>query len=112
MCASIICKKRSRLIKAQAYIEEQPQKATAEATRKKAELEANLHALRLEGAAAAAAAEANVLEAAAENEQGELDRASLKNEYVHGGSKTRASPGFKATRTHASTNAQANNGQW
>lgn len=70
------------MIKAQAYIEEQQQKATAEATRKKAELEASLHTLRLESAAAAAIAEADVLEAAAENEQGKLDLASLKDEYV------------------------------
>lgn len=70
------------VIKAQAYIEEEQQKAAAEATRKKAELEASLHTLRLESAAAAAIAEAIVLEAAAENEFGELDRASLKSEYA------------------------------
>lgn len=73
------------MIKAQAYIEEQQQKAAAEATRKKAELEASQHTLRLESAAAAAQAETNVLEAAAENEFGELsarESARLKNEYV------------------------------
>ena len=69
------------MIKAQAYIEEEQQKAAAEAARKKAELQASLHKLRLESAAAAAITEANVLEAAAENEFGELDRASLKCEY-------------------------------
>lgn len=72
-------KREADVIKAQAYIEEQQQKAAAEATRKKAELEASLHTLRLEGAAAAAIAEAKVLEAAAENEQEELDRVSLKS---------------------------------
>ena len=66
------------MIKAQAYIEEEQQKAAAEAVRKKAELQVSLHELRLESAAAAAIAEANVLEAAAENEFGELDRVSLK----------------------------------
>lgn len=69
------------VIKAQAYIEEQ-QKAAAEAARKKAELQASLHTLRLESVAAAAIAKANVLETAAENEFGELDRASLKSEYA------------------------------
>lgn len=68
------------VIKAQAYIKEQ-QKAAAEAKRKTAELEAILHTLRLESAAAAAIADANVLRAAAENDFGELDRASLKSEY-------------------------------
>lgn len=75
--------KEADVIKAQAYIEEEQQKAAAEATRKKAELEVSLHTLRLESAAAAAIAEANVLEAAAENEFGELDRASLKSEYAN-----------------------------
>lgn len=73
---------KKRQIKAQAYIEEEQQKAAAEAARKKAELQASLHTLRLESAAAAAIAEVNVLEAAVENEFGELDRVSLKNEYV------------------------------
>ncbi|XP_035524123.1 multiple epidermal growth factor-like domains protein 10 [Morone saxatilis] len=70
------------MMKAQAYVEEQQQKAAAEAAKKKAELEASLHTLKLESEAAAAIAEANVLEAAAENELGELDSASLKNEYA------------------------------
>lgn len=38
--------------------------------------------MRLDSAAAAAIAEANVLEAAVENEFGELGRVSLKNAYV------------------------------
>lgn len=70
------------MIKAQAHIEEQQQKAASEAARKKAELEASLHTLRLESAAAAANTEANVLEAAAENEFGEKDSACLKNGNV------------------------------
>lgn len=70
------------MIKAQAYIKEQQQKATAEADRKKAELDANLVAMKLLSMAAAADAEANVLEAAAENEFVELDCASLNNEYI------------------------------
>lgn len=65
------------VIKAQAYIEEQQK-----AARKKAELQASLHTLRLESVAAAAIAKANVLETAAENGFGELDCASLKSEYA------------------------------
>lgn len=49
------------MIKAQALNE-------AEATKRRGELNANLHTLRLQSAAAAAIAEAKVLEAAAENE--------------------------------------------
>lgn len=48
--------KEADMIKAQAYIEEEQQKAVAEATRKKTELQASLHTPRLE------------------NEFGELDR--------------------------------------
>lgn len=70
------------MIKAQAYIEEEQQKAAAEAARKKAELQASLRTLRLESVAAAAIAEVNVLEAAVENECGELDRASIRSEYA------------------------------
>lgn len=79
---ALFAQKEADMLKAQAYIEEDQQKAAAEAARKKAELQASLHTLRLESAAAAAIAEANVLEAAVENEFGELDRVSLKNEYV------------------------------
>ncbi|XP_025752713.1 uncharacterized protein LOC109204590 [Oreochromis niloticus] len=79
---ALFAQKEADMLKAQAYIEEEQQKAAAEAARKKAELQASLHTLRLEGAAAAAIAEANVLEAAVENEFGELDRASLKSVYV------------------------------
>lgn len=70
------------MIKAQAYSEEEQQKAAAEDARKKAELQTNLHTQWLESAATAAIAEAKVLEAAAENEFGELDCASLKSEYA------------------------------
>lgn len=77
--------KEADMLKAQAYIEEEQQKAAAVAARKKAELEANLHTLRLESAAAAANAEAEVLEAAAENEVGDPDRISLKSECVEQG---------------------------
>ena len=70
------------MIKAQAYTDEEQQMAAAEATRKKAELKASLNTLRLESAAAAAIAEAEVLEAAAEGEYGDPDRASLKSAYT------------------------------
>ncbi|KAK7940028.1 hypothetical protein WMY93_003354 [Mugilogobius chulae] len=53
--------KEAQLIKEQAYIE-------AEAIKKKAELSAELHALQLKNAAAAAIIEAEILEAAAEDE--------------------------------------------
>lgn len=66
--------KEAWMMKEQAYIE-------AEATKKKAELQANLHTLRLEGAAAAAIAEAQALEAAAMNERGDFERASLRSEH-------------------------------
>lgn len=79
---ALFAQKEADMLKAQAYIEEEQQKAAAEAARKRAELQASLHTLRLESAAAAAIAEANVLEAAVENEFGELDRVSLKSEYV------------------------------
>lgn len=62
------------------YIEGEQQKTAAEATRKKADLEASLRT-RLESATAAAIDEANVLEEAEENEFGELDHASPKSEY-------------------------------
>jgi len=74
--------KEADVMKAQAYVEEHQQKAAAEVARKNAELEASLHTLKLESEAAAAIAEVNVLEAAAENELGELDSTSLKNEYA------------------------------
>lgn len=62
-------KKEAEMMKEEAYIVE-------EAARKKAELKANLHTLQIERAAAAAVAEAEVLEAAAEEELGETDRKS------------------------------------
>ncbi|XP_005468336.1 uncharacterized protein LOC102075783 [Oreochromis niloticus] len=79
---ALFAQKEADMLKAQAYIEEEQQKAAAEAARKKAELQASLHILRLENAAAAVIAKENVLEAAVENEFGELDWVSLKNEYV------------------------------
>nr|XP_054598158.1 uncharacterized protein LOC129163741 [Nothobranchius furzeri] len=79
---ALFAQKEAEMMKAQAHIEEEQQKAVASAARKKAELQASLHTLRLESEAAAAIAEANVLEAAAENEVEELSQASQRNEFA------------------------------
>ncbi|KAI9516446.1 hypothetical protein NQZ68_015947 [Dissostichus eleginoides] len=101
------------MIKAQAYIDEEQQMAAAEATRKKAELKASLNTLRLESAAAAAIAEAEVLEAAAEGEYGDPDRASLKSAYTERKYKGNPVPDsrLKAITTHIHTEAPACNGR-
>lgn len=65
----VFAKKEAEIMKEEAYIVE-------EAARKKAELKANLHTLQIERAAAAAIAEVEVLEAAAEEQLGEIDRKS------------------------------------
>ncbi|XP_057186955.1 uncharacterized protein LOC130552601 [Triplophysa rosa] len=65
----VFAKKEAEMMREEAYIVE-------EAARKKAELKANLHTLQLERVAAAAIAEAEVLEAAAEEQLRETDRKS------------------------------------
>ena len=84
--------KEAAMIKEKAKIEEEQQKITAEAARRKADVEANLYVLQLKRAAVAASAEAAVYEAAAEIEEEHLeglaqittqDPVQRTNEYVH-----------------------------
>lgn len=80
--------REAAMLRERARIEEQQQKTLAEATRRKADVEADLHVLQLEREATAASREAEVYEAAAglENEQcsdlGEKERAQRTMEYV------------------------------
>ncbi|KAL7865571.1 hypothetical protein SRHO_G00108180 [Serrasalmus rhombeus] len=85
--------KEAEMLKEKAKIEEEHQKSTAEAARRKADVEANLYVLKLKREAVVASAEAAVYEsAAAEIEDGHLrelahlttqDPVQRTNEYVH-----------------------------
>ncbi|XP_056290659.1 uncharacterized protein LOC130206630 [Pseudoliparis swirei] len=80
--------KEAVMLREKACIEEQKQKVLAEATRRQAELEADLHTLQLEKEAEAASREADVYQAAAEWEDNQLldtgdeNRAQRTREYV------------------------------
>ncbi|XP_076849002.1 uncharacterized protein LOC143497110 [Brachyhypopomus gauderio] len=80
------------MLKEKAKIEEEQQKITAEAARRKADVEANLYVLQLERAAVAASAEAAVYESAAEAEEEQVeglaqittqDPVQRTNDYVY-----------------------------